>query len=505
MADFRYKLEKGSKKHLCPSCGKKRFVRFVDLQTGEYTPEVYGACDRADKCGYSLSPYKDGYAKMVWKRENGETTDWRPDRVIYSPPKPKPLSFVPTDVLHSTLSDYEHNTFIQNLLSNVAYPFNQKDVEVVISQYYLGTISSGYRKGAVTFPFIDDKGKVRAIQVKNFDSDNHTTTTDFIHSILKKECKPVPEWISSYEQNETKVSCLFGTHLLSKYPRNPIALVEAPKSAVYGALYFGSPATHSDMLWLAVYNLSSLTLSRCQVLSGRDVYLFPDLSLSGHAYDQWSKKAIQLEQQLPGTKFIVSDLLQRLGTDKQKDAGCDIADILIQQDWRDYRKSDESDESDPPNKSFFKSKNTDKTAASYNGNKNVVSKPSLLSLSSQSKIENQEYLKAKTTIASMLAKASGNPPSDLDNSVSTMIPSTEIDLSEEIEELREFFKTKSIPKGAIQLCLGTTIRDIPHMVKTHFAFVEARPCSKSSLPYLNRLKSLKKIITASNNKLIGPN
>jgi hypothetical protein len=97
----------------------------------------------------------------------------------------------------------------------------------------------------VSFPFIDINNTVRAIQVKQFDQANHTTKTTFLHSILKykfeQQGKSLPDWLSAYELNESKVSCLFGEHLLKKFPNNPVALVEAPKSAIYSTLYFGLP------------------------------------------------------------------------------------------------------------------------------------------------------------------------------------------------------------------------------------------------------------------------
>ena len=86
--------------------------------------------------------------------------------------------------------------------------------------------------------------------------------------------------------NETKVSCLFGEHLLSKYQTNPIALVEAPKTAIIATLYFGFPDNPKNFLWLAVYNLSSLNIDKCKVLQGRKVFLLPDLN----AFDNWSQK-----------------------------------------------------------------------------------------------------------------------------------------------------------------------------------------------------------------------
>src|SRR5574344_1177958 len=135
---------------------------------------------------------------------------------------------------------YEHNVFIQNLLNSVQFPFEVDEVTKVIRLYRLGTVATGYRAGAITFPFIDITGNVRAVQVKQFDEQNHTTGTDFLHSIIEeyhtRNNKPLPEWLEAYIKQENYITCLFGEHLLSKYHSNPVALVEAPKTAVYGTL-----------------------------------------------------------------------------------------------------------------------------------------------------------------------------------------------------------------------------------------------------------------------------
>ena len=67
MNEYRYILEKGSRKHFCPSCKKKRFVRYIDTYTGEYLPEEYGRCDKGDG-HYFLNPYSDGYSKLFGNR-----------------------------------------------------------------------------------------------------------------------------------------------------------------------------------------------------------------------------------------------------------------------------------------------------------------------------------------------------------------------------------------------------------------------------------------------------
>ena len=345
--EYRYIFGKGSRKHICPECGKKRFVRYIDSKTGEYLPDQYGRCDREANCGYHLNPYQDGYSKMIWGRENGNRpvipTRWKPPstkKATQAPAKPVYFNF---EAFRKTLrpENYESNTFIQNLFSRVQFPFNPVDVTKVIEFYRLGTIPGGYRAGAVTFPFIDIKGNVRAVQVKQFDEANHTTGTDFLHSILAKHYsnngKPQPEWLEAYMSQDKKISCLFGEHLLNEFPSNRIALVEAPKTAIYGTLYFGLPETPDQYLWLAVYNKSSFSLDKVKPLQGRFVDVFPDLSKDGGTFREWEAKAREFERQLPGTQFKMYDFLEHEALEADRVNGEDIADYLIKLDWRSFR------------------------------------------------------------------------------------------------------------------------------------------------------------------------
>lgn len=459
--EYRYIFEKGSKKHHCPNCNKKRFVRYIDNSTGDYLPEQYGRCDRESKCGYHLNPYKDGYSQMIWEQETqgqGFTALRRPHRVPKPKPPQKPVYF-DFETFRQTLEPdrYKQNQFIQNLLRSVPFPFEVNDVTKVVEQYRLGTIANGYRKGAVTFPFIDKDHNVRTIQVKQFDEVNHTTGTDFLHSMIEKHQKrnkePLPEWLEAYSKNHKKVSCLFGEHLLNKYPHNPIALVEAPKTAIYGTLYFGFPEQPKNLLWMAVFNLSSLNVDKCKALQGRSVYLFPDLSKDGTAFKLWSDKAKEMGRQLSGTYFEVSNLLEQLATDNDREQGKDIADYLIKHDWRKYIPVE------TPNKEATESK-SDQLRTEYVNKKSVASE--------ESEAENKSFLEVKKESQ---------------------------DWSNDIEELKQFFKEIPLPDQPIKINQTYSVKNVALFLDTHFATVEKNNGNTTFTPYLDRLQELKQIIT----------
>lgn len=337
----------------CPYCGaKKHWQRYIDIETGEVLSGQYGLCDNANKCGQGLNPYTDGYAKIIMEQEKGITgiTKITLQKQKYfctqtnSQPTPEPIYF-DFGTFKQTLEPerYEKNTFIQNLFYRAQFPFEVDEVKKVIQSYRLGTVVNGYRAGAITFPFIDVKGNVRAIQVKQFDGANHTTGTDFLHSIIEKHHtrsnKPLPEWLAAYIKQDTLISCLFGSHLLSKYPNNPVALVEAPKTAIYGTLYFqnSNMPIYKDCIWLAAGAKAYLNFEKAKILHGRIVYVMPDLSKDGSTFKEWETKAKDYENRLPGTRFILDDLLEKYATPEQREKGADIADILITRDWQRFR------------------------------------------------------------------------------------------------------------------------------------------------------------------------
>jgi hypothetical protein len=468
--EHQYKLEKGSKKHHCPNCNNRTFVFYVDSTTGDYLPEQYGRCDRESKCSYHLNPYLDGYAKMVWAQEQGNRSEinsnWKPQPKKSIPqPTPKPV-FFDFDTFKQTLNPvrYEKNTFIQNLFSKIQFPFEVDEVTKVIELYRLGTIANGYRAGANTFPFIDLNNNVRAIQVKQFDEQNHTTATDFLHSIIEKHHiqnnKPLPKWLEAYIKQDKRITCLFGEHLLSKYHSNPIALVEAPKTAIYGSLYFGLPETPETLIWLAVYNKGSFSFDKLKVLQGRFVYVFPDLSEDGSTFNHWQRLAKDYESRLTGTKFIFSDLLEQLAPEIDKNKGKDIADYLIKQDWRLFRKRNIHK---PPTPIELKKSDASEVSEAR---KTII-------FSTETPPAVQTFVEVETTPIERVSY--GN------------------NWLTDIEALETIIK-KNDHKTPIKLKYGGTIINIEKFIEAHLETVKANNGNKVFLPYLNRLQELKEIL-----------
>jgi len=397
--EYRYKLDKSSKKHRCPACNKLTFVKYIDEVNSTYAPEQYGRCDREANCNHHSAPppetlcyfvttdsirdisakaflVKQGTVEMIipkkvafeqlptgifiaayflqdikykcsLKYNENEQKFFSEEGngvAVQIPVKKTEVQkrvYFDFNTFKNTLTGYEQNTFIQNLLYRIKFPFDAADVIRVIELYRLGTITKGYRAGAITFPFIDVSGNVRTVQVKQFDEQNHTAATDFLHSIIEKQYQRsnshLPDWLVAYTKQDKRVSCLFGEHLLSRFPLGPVALVEAPKTAIYGSLYFGSPEIPNNLIWLAVYNKSSFSFDKVQALKGRDIFVFPDLSKDGSTFQEWQRKAKDFEIRLPGTRFIFSDLLEQCATPQQRLQGADMADVLTNLNPKEFR------------------------------------------------------------------------------------------------------------------------------------------------------------------------
>ena len=130
----------------------------------------------------------------------------------------------------------------------------------------------------------------------------------WVHTRLKSLGQLPDDWTLS--------QCLFGEHLLPRYPDLPVALVEAEKTAVICSLLL------PEHIWLATGGKSQFN-DRLMVLKGRKVTAFPDID----GYDEWRKKA----KNYPMLDITISDILERNATPEQRERQVDIADLLLEE------------------------------------------------------------------------------------------------------------------------------------------------------------------------------
>lgn len=200
---------------------------------------------------------------------------------------------------------------------------------------------------------------------------------------------------------------------------------------------------------MAVYNLSSLNLNKCKALKVRNLYLFPDLSKDGKAFDLCSNKAAEIQKSLPGTYFHVSELLEKLASQQDKEQGKDIADYLIKQEWRLFRRQD------------------------------IEKIPQLEPIKN---LTHEKHAHKKETFFLQPDHLSEVAPSQ-----SKQIQSWDT----EIAELENYFAGINLPIQPVKLNRCSTIKDCSLFIESHFTTVKANNGKRAFLPYLKRLRELK--------------
>jgi len=134
----------------------------------------------------------------------------------------------------------------------------EKAVQIV-QKYYLGV----YESKKVIFWQLDEQMNLRAGKVMAYND--------------KGKRVGYPTWWRHIQNSDCKMDmCLFGQHLISEQKR-PIAIVESEKTACH--MDFFNPY----YTWLASGGKTYLNRSKCTLLAGYDVTLFPDHD----SYDEW--------------------------------------------------------------------------------------------------------------------------------------------------------------------------------------------------------------------------
>lgn len=193
-----------------------------------------------------------------------------------------------------------------------------------------------------------------------------------------------------------------------------------------------------QFIWLAVGSLTNLNAEKCSALKGRTVTLFPDLN----GFDKWSSKAKELSDL---ALFFVSDLLERKATEAERQQGLDLADYLTKFDYKAF---------------------------------NIPPRPHLSAV--------QPLLKLNPVEPKKPVYYSSKPK-----------PQKTESWERDIKDLENYFAGIKMPTQPIKLHSSITIINIPLFIENHFATIKANDGKKSYLPYMNRLKEMKKILARS--------
>lgn len=304
MNNYRYSLQKKGKS-ICPECGRKTFVLYIDSQTDNILHSTVGKCDRLDKCGYHYTPKQYfGDNDIAFDKQTNYTERQKPILM----PQPKP-SYIDMEMLKQTLCRYEENRLIQYLYRILGFEATQ----TIIKHYFIGT--SKYWDGATVFWQIDCNGNVRTGKVMQYDSETGKrikkpfNKISWVHKVLN-----LPDFNLS--------QCLFGEHLLTDTTK-PVAIVESEKTAIIASVYL------PEFIWLACGGCGNLSLKLCAPLKGRKVVLFPD---AGKLKD-WQEKAKLLSTLC---NVSISDLIEKYSAENEYKEGFDIADYLVRFSLDDF-------------------------------------------------------------------------------------------------------------------------------------------------------------------------
>lgn len=204
--------------------------------------------------------------------------DWTPP-----PPRPTtpplPVLEIPREWVKRTM---DMNNTLVGWIPTVRWDSSQRDrISEALWLYCIG----GWRDGRTVFWMIDQNGIPRAAKLMRYKADGH------------RDKSRNPGWI--YNQEGCREICrpdehevlkpLFGMHLLKRYPRATVKIVESEKTALLMAIAYGN---HAGQVWMACGGKENLNREKLKPIieQKRDIILYPDRD----GIDIWKAKAENL-------------------------------------------------------------------------------------------------------------------------------------------------------------------------------------------------------------------
>lgn len=344
MIEFRYSLDKSSKKNVCPNCNKNTFVYYVDKANGKYLSTDFGRCDREQNCGYHKAPPKGKKAYLInfiqlksisdkayklvdvngiisivpnsqileINDNNCYLTEWylktstlnytsNESKYFNSVNKPllnpitnlKPIAkkeptYHSLEILDTLYNDAPTKDNLTEYLSTIFTP----DEVFKATQNYFLTGANYYWNNATLFWQIDNNEQINACKIMLYNKltgkrikepYNHI---NWLHNALKKP---------DFNLNQ----CLFGLHLINTDYQKEIAIVESEKTAIIMSVFL------PQYIWLATGSKSNFKLGLLKPIKNRNCIAFPDKG----EFNNWNDKAKEL--QTIGYKIAVSQILEK--------------------------------------------------------------------------------------------------------------------------------------------------------------------------------------------------
>jgi hypothetical protein len=285
MVQFKYTLDKSSKKFICLNCGKKTLVKYIETETKNYLSDEFGRCDRETNCGYHKQP----------SCENNKTFK------IVNIPDPPP-TYHSLELVQKSFMNSSQNNFVSFLHTL----FDGEQVKEAISKYLIST--SKHYTGGTVFWQIDNLERIHAGKILQYNSESGKRVKD-------QEGKSLINWVHSVLRlkDYNLKQCLFGLQLINERNINTIAIVEAEKTAVIMSLF------KPEYTWLSTGSKQGFKHEYLKPIKKYKIIAFPDKS----EYNDWHKKANELNKQ--GFNVSVSDLLENINYP----SGTDLADVYI--------------------------------------------------------------------------------------------------------------------------------------------------------------------------------
>ena len=285
MKQYKYNLDKSSKKFVCPKCNKKTFVKYVDTETGNYIAEEFGRCDRESNCSYHSRP--TGGHENTFEVVNIPTRE---------------PSFHNYDLISQSGRNYNRNNFVQFLKTI----FSDIEVEEVVRKYLIGT--SKYWNGATVF-----------WQVDNFKNARHGKILQYVLETGKRykdnNGRPLIHSVRSLLQLKdfNLCQCLFGLQLINDSLQKTVAVVESEKTAVIMSIF------KPEYTWLATGGKGFFKYDMLLPIKRFKIVAFPDKG----EYNDWFNRAKGFNES--SFKIEVNDWLEN----SDYELGTDLADVYI--------------------------------------------------------------------------------------------------------------------------------------------------------------------------------